>query len=314
MNSRSITNFRSNLALALAFVLMLTSALSLCPAASAYPYGYMYRCPEPTITISSSISPEVLMPGDTGIVSIEIENCADQYVVSYQKEDFSFTVPIYWVELSGTEGLEVETGPYEDVGTIGPGDKIAAYYNIKVDENITDGTHFLDVKLISGYEEAPEEVNRKIPVKVDSSGVMLIQAEVPTQASASLDVANPRQNTLNAVTIVPEAEGVEFSPKEYYIGTMEDDEIFTIDFDLKSTSPSEAVDLSFVAKFKNGDTWHESEVYTTTLVGGAEAATGAMGPPGQGSTGVGTTTAATAVLLPTVIGGAYFWRRRAKRH
>jgi hypothetical protein len=294
-------------------VLMLISAFSLCLSASAYPYSYMYRCPEPTITISSSISPEVLMPGDTGIVSIEIENCADQYVVSYQKEDFSFTTPIYWVKLTGTEGLEVDGGPYEDVGTIGPGDKIVAYYNIKVDENTTDGTHFLDVKLISGYEEAPEEVNRKIPVKVDSSSVMLIQAEAPTQSSASLDIANPRQNTLNAVTIVPEADGVEFSPQEYYIGTMEPDEIFTIDFDLKSTSPADSIDLGFKARFKNGDTWHESEVYTTTVRGGTEAPNSARGPPGQGSSGVGTTTTAAAILLPTVIGGAYFWRKRTKR-
>lgn len=309
-------NSRSNLALTFAFaltVMTLAQAFFLCPSASAYPYSYMYRPPEPTITISSSISPEVLMPGDTGIVSIEIENCADEYVVSYQREDFSLAVPVYWVELSGTEGLEVETGPYEDLGTIGPGDKIVAYYNIKLDENVTDGTHFLDVKLISGYEEAPEEVNRKIPVKVDSSSVMMIQSEIPTSTSASLDVANPRQNTLNAVTIVPEAEGVEFSPKEYYIGTMEPDEIFTIDFDLKSPSTAEEIDLGFRAKYKNGDSWHESEVYTTTLLGGAEASNGARGPAGQESSGVGTTTAATAILLPTVIGGAYFWRMRTKR-
>lgn len=294
-------------------VLMLIQAFSLCLSASAYPYGYMYRCPEPTIIIESSVSPEVLMPGDTGIVSIVIENSADQYVVSYQREDFSFTVPIYRVELTGSEGLEVSTDPYENVGTIGPGDRITTYFNIKSDENTTEGTHFLDVKLVSGYAEAPEETNRKIPVKVDSSDVLLIQAEVPTSASVSLDVANPRQNTLNAVTIVPEAKGVEFSPEEYYIGTMEPDEIFTIDFDLLALAPSDAIDLDFMAKFKNGDTWHESEVYTTTLKDGGKALNGAGGPAGQENSGVGTTTAATAILLPTVIGGAYFWRRRAKR-
>ncbi len=301
---------RSNLALVLAFVLILTSASSLLMAASAYPYSYMYRCPEPTITISSSISPEVLMPGDTGIVSIVIENCADQYVVSYQKEDFSFTVPIYRVELSGAEGLEVLTDHYENVGTIGPGDQIEIYFKIRVDDTVTDGNYFLDAKLVSGYEEAPEEVNRKIKVRVDSSDVVLIQADVPTPTSASLDVANPRENTLNAVTIMPEADGVEFSPKEYYIGTMESDEIFTIDFDLNSPSTAEKIDLGFKARFKNGDTWHESEVYTTALTSGS-APPDARGPPGQGR--AGTTMAAAAILLPTVIGGAYFWRRRARR-
>ncbi|HPJ30535.1 MAG TPA: hypothetical protein PLZ42_04005 [Methanothrix sp.] len=302
---------RSSPAFALV-VLMLISAHCLIPSALGYPYGYMYRVPEPTIIIESSISPEVLMPGDTGIVSITIENCADQYVVSYQREDFSFTVPIYRVELAGTEGLEVLTDPYEDVGTIGPGDRITLYFNLRAGEEMTDGTHFLDALLVSGYEEAPSETNRKVPVKVDSSQVMLIQADAPTSTSASLDVANPRQNTLNAVTVVPEAEGIEFSPQEYYIGTMEADEIFTIDFDLRPTTPAENIDLEFRARFKNGDTWHESEVYTTTLKAGV-ASDGPRGRPEEGGPGVGTTTAAAAVLVPTVLGGAYFWRRRAKR-
>jgi hypothetical protein len=291
--------------------MILISAPFLTPSAEAYPFSYMYRVPEPTIIISSSTSPEVLMPGDTGIVSIVIENSADQYVVSYQREDFSFTVPVYLVELVSSEGLEVLTDPYADVGTVAPGDRITVYFNIKADEEAADGTHFLDVLLVSGYKEAPSEANRKVPVKVDSSSVMLIQAQAPTSKSVSLDVANPRQNTLNAVTIVPEADGVEFSPREYYIGTMEPDEIFTIDFDLLPTSPAGAIDLGFRARYKNGDTWHESEVYTTILRAGAEATTGGRGPPGEGSAGI--TTAAAVILLPTVIGGAYFWRRRGKR-
>lgn len=290
---------------------ILILALALLPGALAYTYGYMYRPPEPTIVIESMVSPEVLMPGDTGIVSIVIENSADQYVVSYQREDFSFTVPIYRVELKGTRGLEVLTDPYVDVGTIGPGDRISVYFNVRADEKTTDGTCFLDARLVSGYEEAPSEMNRKVPVKVDSSDVMLIQAEPPTTASTSLDVANPRKNALNGVTIVPEAEGVEFSPKEYYIGTMEPDEIFTIDFDLKTASPAEEIDLRFRARFKNGDTWHESGVYTTTLRPGADGSSGRRGPPGEGRGGV--TKAAAAVLLPTVIGGAYFWRKRRNR-
>ncbi len=296
-------------------VLMLASilALALVLPCFAYPYSYMYRNPVPTVTVSSSIYPEVLMPGDSGVVSIEIENSADEYVVSYQREDFSFTVPVYWAELSGTENLEVTTDPYENIGSIGPDDKIMVYYNVKADENITDGTYFLDVKIVGGYEEAPEKINRKIQVKVDSSDVMLIQAEVPTSSSVSLDVANPRQNTLNAVTVIPKAKGIEFSPEEYYIGTMEPDEIFTIDFDLTSLVPVDVADLDFKSRFKNGDTWHESEVYTITSRGSMDMAGNAKGAPGNRNSGVETTTVAAAILILAMIGGAYFWRRRTKR-
>ena len=294
-----------------ALILILAFALAL--SCFAYPYDYMYQNPVPTVIISSSISPEVLMPGDSGVVSIEIENCADEYVVSYQREDFSFTMPIYWAELSGTENLKVTTDPYEDIGSIGPGDKVTVYYNIEADENITDGTYFLDVKIVGGYEEAPEEINRKVQVKVDSSDVMLIQAEVPTSSGVSLDVANPRQNTLNAVTVIPEAKGIEFSPEEYYIGTMEPDEIFTIDFDMASLAPSDITDIEFRSRFKNGDTWHESEVYTVTSSGSMDMTGNARGPSGERNSGVGATVAAPLILIPTAIGGAYFWRRRTKR-
>ncbi len=289
--------------------------LSLALPSEAYPYDYMYRYPEPTVMISSRALPEVLMAGDSGIVSIEIENCADQYVISFQNEDFSFTMPIYLVQLNGTEEIEVMTGPYEDIGSIGPGDKITVYFNVQSSKEIDDGTHFLDVKLIGGYVEAPREINRRIPVKVDSSNVMLIQAETATDFSVSLDVANPRQNTLNAVTIVPQGRGMEFSPQEYYIGTMEPDEIFTIDFDLNAMSTGQAADtaknLSFKARFKNGDTWHESEVYTIT----AQRTTGGTATdrtnPVNNTSGMSTTTIVTAaILLPTMVGGAYFWHKR----
>jgi len=292
--------------------------LSLAIPGGAYPYDYMYRYPEPTVMISSKVSPEVLMAGDSGIVSIEIENCADQYVVSFQDEDFSFSMPIYLVEMNGTDEIEVTTGPYMDIGQIGPGDKITVYFNIQSSKEIADGTHFLDVKLIGGYKEAPEEINRRIQVKVDSADVMLIQADAASDSSVSLDVANPRQNTLNAVTIVPDGKGVEFSPKEYYIGTMEPDEIFTIDFDVSSISSSQPADpaknLSFKARFKNGDTWHESEIYTITIKKAMEGASRDRAGPPNNASGMGTTTAVTAaIVLPAMIGGAYFWHKRRSR-
>ncbi|MBN1323667.1 MAG: hypothetical protein JW986_06665 [Methanotrichaceae archaeon] len=292
--------------------------LSLALPGGAYPYDYMYRYPEPTVMISSKVSPEVLMAGDSGIVSIEIENCADQYVISFQNEDFSFSMPIYLVQMNGTDEIEVMTGPYENIGSIGPGDKITVYFNVQSSKEIDDGTHFLDVKLIGGYVEAPKEINRRIPIKVDSSDVMLIQSEAASDSGVSLDVANPRQNALNAVTIVPEGRGVEFSPQEYYIGTMEPDEIFTIDFDMNSISSDRTADpvknLSFKARFKNGDTWHESEVYTITAQRTMEGTTGDRTRPANNTSGMGTTTVVTAaILLPTMIGGAYFWhKRRAK--
>jgi len=291
-------------------VAILLLIVVLCLPAYAYPHDYLYRYPEPTVMIRSSISPEVLMPGDTGVVSIEVDNGADQYVVSYQKEDFFLAMHVYVAELCGSDGIEVTCAPYEDVGSIGPGGRITLYYTIEADENITDGNHFLNFRVVGGYEEDQRVTNRRIPVKVDSSDVILITAETDSPNGVSLDVANPRQNTLNAVSIVPEGDGVTFTPEEYYIGTMDPDEMFTVDFDISANKS--LADLGFKSRFKNGDTWHESDVYTTS-----SGITLAMGPgndvDGDGPIATAGMMGATAVLLLVAIGGFYVWRKRGSR-
>jgi hypothetical protein len=62
---------------------------------------------------------------------------------------------------------------------------------------------------------------------------------------------------------------------------------------------NKAVNLSFVARFKNGDTWHESNAYVTSYM-----------PPKDNSRQNG-------YLLPAVVGalvliavGAYMYRRK----
>jgi LPXTG-motif cell wall-anchored protein len=51
---------------------------------------------------------------------------------------------------------------------------------------------------------------------------------------------------------------------------MDPDEVFTISFGIDSNNQAKPlkspVNLSFMAKFKNGDTWHESEKYVTSYI------------------------------------------------
>jgi LPXTG-motif cell wall-anchored protein len=138
---------------------------------------------------------------------------------------------------------------------------------------------------------------------VDSSAVSIASADVPTKPSINLNVANPRANTVNAVTIVPSAPGIRFSPDQYYIGTMDPDEVFTISFGIDSDNPAKpinrAVNLSFIAKFKNGDTWHESGAYVTSYT-----------PPRDGSKQNSYLLPAGAAAAILLIGGIYLFRRK----
>ena len=183
---------------------------------------------------------------------------------------------------------------------IGPNDKITVYYKIRAADNISSGTYLLDFQVIGGYDMIT--INREIPIKVDDTPVSLARAE--TAASIfNLNVANPRENTLNAVTIVPSARGIVFSPDEYYIGTMDPDEVFTISFGITvgrcGKNPQSPANLSFAAKFKNGDNWHTSQAYVTTYT-----------PPQDSSKQSSYLLPGGAAALIVLIAGGYLYRRR----
>ena len=262
--------------------------------------SYIYHIP---VNVQSSIDPTVLMPGDTAVLSIELQNGAAQYGAGSETLTGTLSTPINGTTLRGTNEISVISPDYKDIGMIGPTDKVTLYYKIKAANNISNvnGTYFLDFGVSGGYEVV--QINREIPVKVDSSAVSIARADVPTKPSINLNVANPRANTVNAVTIVPSASGIRFSPDQYYIGTMDPDEVFTISFGIDSDNPAKPlnrpVNLSFVAKFKNGDTWHESGEYITSYM-----------PPKDNSRQNGYLLPAGAGALVLLAAGGYLYRRK----
>jgi len=230
--------------------------------------AYEYHMP---VNIQNTVTPAVLMPGDEGLLVLELQNGAAAYGAGRDAgagssaQDALLSTPINRTKMTGTSELRVITPDYHDLGMIGPNDKITLYYKIGASQNITSGTYLMNFQVQGGYDMLT--INRQIPIKVDLATVNMASADssTSTKPTLNLNVANPRENTLNAVTIVPTAMGISFSPDQYYIGTMDPDEVFTISFTLASDDPTKPIqgtkNVSFVAKFKNGDTWHESEPY-----------------------------------------------------
>jgi len=240
--------------------------------------GYEYRMP---VNIQSSTNPAVLMPGDEAILTIQMQNGAAAYGVgkdagvSSLSANVLLSTPLNHTLLHGTPELEVLNPYHDDLGMIGPNDQITLFHKIRARENVSVGTTLLDFEVQGGYDMIT--INRNILVKVDPSPVSMAiidstssssPSSTPGRATIDLNVANPRENTLNAVTIVPSGQGLRFSPERYYIGTMDPDEVFTISFGVDYTDPQRSahnpVNVSFVAEFKNGDTWHRSEAYKAT--------------------------------------------------
>ncbi len=284
-------------------LLRLIQILLLLLLASGYAAAYEYRMP---VNIQATMTPAVLLPGDEAVLAIELANGAASYGVgkdagaSSTAQAALLSTPLNKTSLKSTQELEVLTEDRRDLGMIGPNDKITVYYKIRAADNISSGTYLLDFRVVGGYDMTT--INREILIKVDDTPVGLARAEAAASIF-NLNVANPRENTLNAVTIVPFAKGIVFSPDEYYIGTMDPDEVFTISFGIQSTDAAKIlqnpVNLSFAAKFKNGDNWHMSQAYVTTYT-----------PPKDTSTKSSYLLPVGAAALIVLMAGGYLYRRR----
>ena len=220
----------------------------------------------PSVMVDYSVDPAYLMPGDVGTVTITLNNAAKDYSysvpVNNKTEIFDLSAQVIDASLSGNSHIQVTSNSYYDVGLLGPGDTIDFTYSIKVSEDASDNIYFLDFVFIGGGDMY--DVKWKIPLTVDTSGIKLINSEVGRNSDyIVLDIANVRPNTVKAVTIVPATDNVEFQPAQYFIGTMDSDEMFTIQFDIE---PEDGVEQMGVrAIFKNGNNWHESDIQTINV-------------------------------------------------
>jgi hypothetical protein len=211
----------------------------------------------------TTLYPEVLMKNDTGTVTFTLKNSASAYTIKIDNKDYSMNAQIQSAELIGNDFIDVISEPYYKAGIIGPGDSVDLPFAIKVKDNTQDGTYLLDFNLKGAARLY--SLSLKIPVKVDSSSIQNTLSETPklNPDGIILSVANNRPNSVNAATVIPEGNAT-FEPAEYFIGTMDPDELFTVKFDIKANNDE---NVRFKLRFKNGNNWHESQPLIVKLNG-----------------------------------------------
>jgi len=213
--------------------------------------------------------PEVLMPGDTGTVTFTLKNTATQYSITIDGEEYDTNARVRSATLASIDDIEVNNDPYYDTGILGPGDTVDLTYNIKVDDTARDGTKHLEFIVVGSSHTY--NYNWNIPIKVDSAGIKVIPTKPMTLengvATLEFDIVNTHPSTLTSVSIKPRAEGIEFSPMEYFIGSMDHDELFTVEFDAITVSDniSTPADLKLTAKYRNGYNQHETAIDELSL-------------------------------------------------
>ncbi|KAF5429840.1 hypothetical protein C5S42_01140 [Candidatus Methanomarinus sp.] len=125
-------------------------------------------------------------------------------------------------------------------------------------------------------------------------------SHVPVKIRLEFYIVNTHPSTLTSVSIKPRAEGVEFSPMEYFIGSMDHDELFTVEFDaVTESNDSTTKNLTLIAQYKNGVNQHETFIDGLSLEMVSNEPNG-----GSGLAGIG------ILLAIFTISGIVIYRRK----
>ena len=229
-----------------------------------------------TVELEEVVSnPQIFMPGDRGTLTVTLKNTATVPTVTIDGSDYDTNARIQSAVLKPlSDGIKVLDSPYEEMGLLGPGDGIKLTFNVRVAEDAADGTHNLELAIEGNSFDYNSKKN--IPVKVDSSNIKVIPSKalelVDGKSTVEFDVANTHPNELTSVSIKPEAEGVKFYPEEYFIGPMDPDELFTVEFDavidnssIVNREYSDTINMSLTANYNNGINRHANTIGNLNL-------------------------------------------------
>jgi hypothetical protein len=265
-----------------------------------------------TVELKELVSdPKVFMPGDRGTISVTLTNTATTPTVTIDGSTYDTNARIQAASLKSlSDGITVLDSPYQEMGILSPGDSIKLTFNVKVAENAPEGTHNLELAIEGNSFDYNSRNN--IPLKVDSSNIKVIPSKalqmVDGRAKVEFDVANTHPNEFSSVSIKPEAKGVKFYPSEYFIGPMNPDELFTIDFDAVTDGSSsvdigvlEKTNMSLTANYNSGINRHSNTVGNLNLTNTSE-------PTGSDSSAL-----ITGVLVVIFIPAAFLYYRKKKQ-
>lgn len=253
-----------------------------------------------------SCDPVVFMPGDIGTVSFTLTNTATESSVTIDGTDYDTNARVQSAILHGDNHIDVISESYTGSGVMGPGDSITLSYNVEVADDAADGTYYLDLSMVGNSHSYNN--NWRIPVKVDSASVKVIPSKpmelTNGEGTLEFDVANMHPNSLSSVSVKLSADGVDFSPEEYFVGAMDSDELFTIEVDAKTDLNEEVVPVTITVEYRNGINEHDTEVAVRDVKLNTE----------EKGSGAGIATAAVAILLMLGVPAVVFMKRRKQNN
>lgn len=252
---------------------------------------------EPTVIVSdSTVTPAVLMPGDTGTVTLMITNTAQ---AASEKENAGAVAGGTFASSRNTDinvfienihldenGIIVETDDFDRIGELGPGQSVPVTFVIRAPQ--ASGIYFpeawIDVR--NGRSTRfPVMVNVNTDIATQKKPALSVARSVPVQVTpgdgfnVSITLANTGLTRAGDVTVVvdPGRESVALaSTGRYYIPALDPGETHTIDLQFASDKsvPVGICPVTLAITYANidGSTEKQTEILGIPFKGKAEIA------------------------------------------
>ena len=203
------------------------------------------------ITVTDyNLEPGYLFTGDTGILTVTIQNTGDEMINIYSAK---LEPP------TGVSGFRVLNDlTYESVGSLGIDDSRTFTFTFRADvaEGVYYPKFYLDLEDDGCFRQY-------IPVEVKNTELTVAVSEVPdsfnegVQSEVKISVGNPRQGSVNGVSITPSGEGITVTPKTGFIGSLDSDASQEVAFEI---TPSQETTVEFTVSYRNGMNDHSTSV------------------------------------------------------
>lgn len=226
------------------FILALSAALALAsPAAAAT---------ADIAVVSSSLDPPVMMSGDTGTLTIVVQN------------NGADPVAIQSARLYG-KGVVPTTDPYLAVGEIGGGNTRSFTFTVRADAG--EGTFY--PTFVLDFRDGGS-LRYPVLIQVEDTPLSISMVKKPDAfsegrtAGITLMVGNPRPNAVSGVQVVPEGTGFSVTPTSGFVGGLEPDASGTVTFNL---TPETETDVTFRVVWRNGINTHTTDLVLPVTFG-----------------------------------------------
>ncbi len=250
---------------------------------------------KPSVAVGDiKVTPAVLMPGDTGTITITVTNPArtlagdttqDSNTYNYgtgisgstqithsQTTSTSSTntpdgaVILKEVTLLADAPVHVTSKQFADIGRLGMGDSAKFTFTIKVDDNAATTLYPMTLKVRT--DDGGVYLNYPLTLQVDGTPLKAVLNDAPlsfttTKKTVVLDIVNRRPNGVDGVSVVPSGADFTFKPiQEYAVGSIGAGELYTVQFDVTAKNASYGGNPSFKVVYYNGLNQHQTEPIT----------------------------------------------------